>query len=267
MTEHTLNRRRVLGLAASAVTAALTARTALLVGAAPEQSGLKLVIASSPDGDGTRYAITIENPAGPDVRMVALMGTVPAGGSGDMVVFTAKGAMFQGFGGDGTKAAATWQIEAVATGATVGPFIYRVRGSGPARAMAHWTLPMPGDAMSGETGVKTVPAAGAALMQAPALPGAPAISPRDRLYSADQTSNTITVINPATNTVLGQIALGNPRPDDVLGATNYQEVDVHGLGFSPDGKLLNVIDVTTNSVVIVETEQSARQGIRGTCAA
>lgn len=252
MKQYRLNRRQLLNLAAGAATAALTAETTFMVGAAPEPSGLKLTIAASPDGDGTQYTIVIENPAGPDIRQITLMGTVPPGGTGETATSTPKGAVFQGFGENGTQAA-IWQIEGVATGATVGPFIYRVRGSGPARAMAHWVAPMAGDALSGETGTKTVPAAGAARMQAPALPGAPAISPQDRLYSADQTSNTITVINPATQTVLGQIALGNPRPDDVLGATYFQEVDVHGLGFSPDGKLLNVIDVTTNSVVLIET--------------
>ncbi|MFB7186950.1 hypothetical protein ACFCZT_16970 [Streptomyces sp. NPDC056230] len=94
------------------------------------------------------------------------------------------------------------------------------------------------------------------LIQAPALPGAQQISGNDRVYTADQSSNTVSVINPATNTVLGTIALGKPRLDpsaDVLGAMYDGEIDVHGLGFSRDGKWLDVIDVTTNAVHIIDT--------------
>ena len=92
--------------------------------------------------------------------------------------------------------------------------------------------------------------------QAPALPGAQPISANDRLYTADQDSNTVTVINPRTNTVLGTIALGKPRMDtdaDVLGAMYDGQIDVHGLGFSRDGRYLDVIDVTTNAVHVVDT--------------
>ena len=63
------------------------------------------------------------------------------------------------------------------------------------------------------------PPATVAVTQAPALPGAAPISANDRVYTADQDSNTVTVINPQTNTVLGTIALGKPRMDtdaDVL---------------------------------------------------
>jgi YVTN family beta-propeller protein len=41
-----------------------------------------------------------------------------------------------------------------------------------------------------------------------AAPGA-----QDRVYTADQNTNTVSVINPATNLLLGQIKLGNQRPD------------------------------------------------------
>ena len=95
-----------------------------------------------------------------------------------------------------------------------------------------------------------------AVTQAPALPGAQPISANDRLYTADQDSNTVTVINPRTNTVLGTIALGKPRMDtdaDVLGAMYDGQIDVHGLGFSRDGRYLDVIDVTTNAVHVVDT--------------
>ncbi len=97
--------------------------------------------------------------------------------------------------------------------------------------------------------------AGAAsgVIQAPALPGAQPISGRDRVYTADQTSNTITVINPATNDVLGTLDLGNERLDNLFSARYYREANVHGLGFSPDGSLLDAISITTNSAILVQT--------------
>ena len=96
--------------------------------------------------------------------------------------------------------------------------------------------------------------------QAPALPGAAATSSKDRIYTADQTSNTVSVIDAGTNALLGTIALGDPRPN-VLGALYNKQIDVHGLGFSPDGSLLAAISVTSNAVTVIET---ATNRIRGT---
>ena len=101
---------------------------------------------------------------------------------------------------------------------------------------------------------------GGGVPQAPALPGAPATSSHDRVYTADQTSNTVSVIDAGTNTLLGTIALGDPRPN-VLGPLYNKQIDVHGLGFSPDGRLLDVISVTSNAVTIIET---ATNTVRGT---
>ena len=98
-------------------------------------------------------------------------------------------------------------------------------------------------------------------IQAPALPGAQAISSRDRVYTADQTSNTISVIDPSSNGLLGTIALGNARPDDLLAPNYNRQIDVHGLGFSPDGSLLCVVSVTTNALTLIET---ATNKVRGT---
>jgi len=97
-------------------------------------------------------------------------------------------------------------------------------------------------------------------VQAPALAGAQPIGVADRVYTADQTSNTLTVINPATNTVLGTIALGNARPDDLLGALYNKQINTHGLGFSADGKLLAAVNVTTNSVSVIDTSTNAVRG-------
>ena len=79
------------------------------------------------------------------------------------------------------------------------------------------------DSTAGESGVQ----------RAPALPGAPAISPGDRVYTADQSSNTVTVIDPSANDnegeVLGTISLGQPRLDGVLGPVDRNQVNTHGL--------------------------------------
>ena len=85
----------------------------------------------------------------------------------------------------------------------------------------------------------------ATLAPAHALPGA-----RDRVYTADQNSNTVSVIDPSTNTLLGQIRLGNQRPD-VLSPLYKGEVNVHGMGFSPDHKTLIAIASVLLAIPII----------------
>jgi YVTN family beta-propeller protein len=92
------------------------------------------------------------------------------------------------------------------------------------------------------------------LPQAYALPG-----PQDRVYTADQNSNTVSVINPASNTLLGQIRLGNPRPD-ILSPLYKGEINVHGLGFSPDHKTLIAISTGSNSVTFIDTATNKVKG-------
>jgi len=87
-----------------------------------------------------------------------------------------------------------------------------------------------------------------------ALPG-----PEDRVYTADQNSNTVSVINPAANTLLGQIRLGNQRPD-VLSPLYKGEINVHGLGYSPDHKTLLAISTGSNSVTFIDTATNAVKG-------
>ena len=84
-------------------------------------------------------------------------------------------------------------------------------------------------------------------------------SAQDRVYTADQNSNTVSVINPVTNTLLGQIRLGNPRPD-VLSPLYKGEINVHGLGFSPDHKTLIAISNGSNSVTFIETASNKVKG-------
>lgn len=84
-------------------------------------------------------------------------------------------------------------------------------------------------------------------------------SAADRVYTADQNSNTVSVINPATNTLLGQIKLGNQRPD-VLSPLYKGEINVHGLGFSPDRKTLIAISNGSNSATFIDTETNQVKG-------
>ena len=97
----------------------------------------------------------------------------------------------------------------------------------------------------------------AALLVSTSAFALPAAS--DRVYTADQNSNTVSVIDPVSNKLLGQIRLGNPRPD-VLSPLYKGEVNVHGLGFSPDHKTLVVVSTVTNSVTIIDTATNAEKG-------
>ena len=84
-------------------------------------------------------------------------------------------------------------------------------------------------------------------------------SAEDRVYTADQNSNTVSVINPATNHLLGQIRLGNQRPD-ILSPLYKGEINVHGLGFSPDHRTLIAISNGSNSVTFIDTATNKVKG-------
>ena len=75
----------------------------------------------------------------------------------------------------------------------------------------------------------------------------------DRVYTADQISNTVSVIDPETNTLLGSIRLGEDVPA-ALSPLYHGQLLVHGLGFSPDHKTLAVVSIGSNSVTLVDTE-------------
>jgi YVTN family beta-propeller protein len=104
--------------------------------------------------------------------------------------------------------------------------------------------------------MKTIAFITSALLSAYA---AAAPSPLDRVYTADQNTNTISVFNPANNTLLGQIKLGNVRPD-VLSPLYRGEINVHGLGFSPDHKTLIAISNGSNSVTFIDTATNKVKG-------
>ena len=92
-----------------------------------------------------------------------------------------------------------------------------------------------------------------AQIQAPAFPSAPPISPSHRIYTGDQTSNTVTVIKASTNQVLGTIVLGERCLTDDFHLQYIGAVNSHGLGFSRDGKYINSVSVTTNTLTVIRT--------------
>jgi YVTN family beta-propeller protein len=78
------------------------------------------------------------------------------------------------------------------------------------------------------------------------------VSDHDRVYAADQTSNTVSVIDPASNKLLGVIRLGDPVPG-ALSPLYKGQLLVHGLGYAPDSKTLAVVSVGSNSVTLIDT--------------
>src|SRR5664279_4520074 len=94
--------------------------------------------------------------------------------------------------------------------------------------------------------------------QVPAAASAPDIplSHHDRVYAAEQFSNTVSVTDPADNKLLGVIRLGEPSP------TNFSplyrgQVLVHGMGFSPDHRTIAVVSIGSNSVTFIDTATNA----------
>src|SRR6202161_1818894 len=75
---------------------------------------------------------------------------------------------------------------------------------------------------------------------------------RDRVYAAEQFSNTVSVTDPADNKLLGVIRLGDPQPGNFSPLYKGQVI-VHGMGFSPDHKTLAVVSIGSNSVTYIDT--------------
>ena len=82
------------------------------------------------------------------------------------------------------------------------------------------------------------------------------VSHRDRVYAAEQFSNTVSVTDPAANKLLGVIRLGDPQPAN-LSPLYRGQVLVHGMGFSPDHRTLDVVSIGTNSVSFIDTATNA----------
>src|SRR6201996_8044969 len=90
--------------------------------------------------------------------------------------------------------------------------------------------------------------------QIPGAASAPDIpvSHHDRVYAAEQFSNTVSVSDPVDNRLLGVIRLGDPQPGNFSPLYKGQ-VLVHGLGFSPDHRTLAVVSIGSNGVTFIDT--------------
>src|SRR5215813_5209268 len=90
--------------------------------------------------------------------------------------------------------------------------------------------------------------------QAPGAVSSPdiPISHHDRVYAAEQFSNTVSVTDPVDNELLGVIRLGDPQPVNFSPLYKGQ-VLVHGMGYSPDHRTLAVVSIGSNSVTFIDT--------------
>ena len=77
-------------------------------------------------------------------------------------------------------------------------------------------------------------------------------SHRDRVYAAEQFSNTVSVTDPVDDRLLGVIRLGEPAPGNFSPLYRGQ-VLVHGLGFSPNHRTLAVVSIGSNAVSFIDT--------------
>jgi YVTN family beta-propeller protein len=78
------------------------------------------------------------------------------------------------------------------------------------------------------------------------------VSHSDRVYSAEQYSNTVSVTDPADNRLLGSIHLGETSPSS-LSPLYKGQLLVHGLGFSPDRRTIAVVSIGSNSITFLDT--------------
>jgi YVTN family beta-propeller protein len=112
--------------------------------------------------------------------------------------------------------------------------------------LVHAILLLAASAGSAVAGQAPVPAS------APNVP----VSSRDRVYLGEQFSNTISVVDPASNTALGAIRLGDPQPANMSPLYRGQLL-VHGLGFAPDHRTLVAVSIGSNSVSFIDTASNA----------
>ena len=89
-------------------------------------------------------------------------------------------------------------------------------------------------------------------LSAPDVP----ISHHDRVYAAEQFSNTVSVTDPVDNKLLGVIRLGDAQPA-IFSPLYAGQVLVHGMGYSPDHRTLAVVSIGSNSVTFIDTATNA----------
>ena len=106
-------------------------------------------------------------------------------------------------------------------------------------------------ALLGGTLLLSVPAWAGQVPGTASAPDVP-VSHRDRVYVAEQFSNTVSVTDPADNKLLGVIRLGDPTPMNFSPLYRGQ-VLVHGMGFSPDHRTLAVVSIGSNAVTFIDT--------------
>jgi YVTN family beta-propeller protein len=99
---------------------------------------------------------------------------------------------------------------------------------------------------------------GAWAGQAPGALSSPDIpvSHHDRVYAAEQFSNTVSVTDPVDNKLLGVIRLGDAQPA-IFSPLYKGQVLVHGMGYSPDHRTLAVVSIGSNSVTFIDTATNA----------
>jgi YVTN family beta-propeller protein len=78
------------------------------------------------------------------------------------------------------------------------------------------------------------------------------ISHQDRVYSAEQYSNTVSVTDPVDNKLVGTIRLGDPLPAN-LSPLYKGQLLVHGMGVSPDHRTIDVVAIGSNAVIFIDT--------------
>ena len=86
------------------------------------------------------------------------------------------------------------------------------------------------------------------------------VSHRDRVYAAEQFSNTVSVTDPVDNRLLGVIRLGDPQPGN-LSPLYRGQLLVHGMGYSPDHRTIAVVAIGTNSVTFIDTATNATKHV------
>src|SRR3981081_2577919 len=72
------------------------------------------------------------------------------------------------------------------------------------------------------------------------------VTHRDRVYSAEQFSNTVSVTDPVDNKLVGVIRLGDPQPGNFL-PLDKAHATTHGIHFAPDHKTIAVVSIGSNS--------------------
>lgn len=78
----------------------------------------------------------------------------------------------------------------------------------------------------------------------------------DKVYAANQVSNTVSVIDPQTNQLLGELVLGKPQPD-IFSALYKGQALVHGMGYSAKRKLLAVVSIGSNAITFISTKNDS----------